>query len=171
MGIGYNRNKLFARGGMTEKDAKVIFNIDTYEIRYKGQKDKVKVWTEKKGSMMYRLGYSFNGQNFKTIKSLKEYYKQYVDAQKYAKGGVLSKSDLEDFNEWMEDGNVIKNTDGTYSTQDANFRNRIESLDDLKKYYKREFVGSYAKGGSVGKFDAVEGAEKLADLSYEVWNK
>jgi hypothetical protein len=72
-----------------------------------------------------------------------------IDGSEYAKGGVLSKSDLEDFNEWMEDGNVIKNPDGTYSTQDANFRNRIESLEDLKKYYKREFVGSYAEGGGV----------------------
>jgi len=30
---------------------------------------------------------------------------------------------------------------------------------------------SFAQGGSVGKFDAVECAEKLADLSYGVWNK
>lgn len=79
-----------------------------------------------------------------------------IDGSEYAKGGVLSKSDLEDFNEWMEDGNVIKNPDGTYSTQDANFKNRIESLEGLKKYYKREFVGSYAKGGMVDLFEDYE---------------
>jgi hypothetical protein len=62
---------------------------------------------------------------------------------------VLSISEFEDFNEWKRDGNVIRNSDGSYSTQDANFRNRLEDMEELQRYYKREFVGSYAKGGKL----------------------
>jgi|LakMenEpi03Aug12_release.lakeMendotaPanAssembly.Ray.scaffolds.fasta_scaffold3353009_1 hypothetical protein len=44
------------------------------------------------------------------------------------------------FNEWMKDGNVNKNSDGTYSTQDAQWRNRITNLSELKKYFITEFL-------------------------------
>jgi len=37
--------------------------------------------------------------------------------------------------------------------------------------YAIGFIDKYAKGGKVGKFDAYEVQEKLADLSYGVWNK
>ena len=56
-----------------------------------------------------------------------------------AKGGTLSKSQLKHFKEWMEDGNVSKNNDGTYSTQDAQYRNKLKDLNELKKYFKKEF--------------------------------
>jgi hypothetical protein len=71
---------------------------------------------------------------------------------------VLSISEFEDFNEWKRDGNVIRNSDGSYSTQDANFRNRLEDMEELQRYYKREFVGSYAKGGKM------ENMYKIVDI-------
>jgi len=46
------------------------------------------------------------------------------------------------FDEWMEDGNVITiNEDGIkyYATQDALYKNRIESKDDLYNYFITEF--------------------------------
>jgi len=68
-----------------------------------------------------------------------------------AKGGTLTKSQLKHFKEWMEDGNVSKNNDGTYSTQDAQFRNKLKDFNELKKYFKREFaVDEYEHGGSMG---------------------
>ena len=69
---------------------------------------------------------------------------------KMAKGGTLSKSQLKHFKEWMEDGNVSKNNDGTYSTQDAQYRNKLKDLNELKKYFKKEFaVDEYDDGGSL----------------------
>jgi hypothetical protein len=80
-----------------------------------------------------------------------------VPINKMAKGGTLSKSQLKHFKEWMEDGNVSKNNDGTYSTQDAQYRNKLKDLNELKKYFKKEFaVDEYAKGGGVGKYYEVE---------------
>lgn len=40
---------------------------------------------------------------------------------------------------WITDGNVITNLDGTYSTQDAVYCNRIKSFYQLKKYFLKEF--------------------------------
>ena len=44
-----------------------------------------------------------------------------------------------EFDDWQEDGNVIKNPDGTYSTQDAQWKNKIQGLDGLKQYFIKEF--------------------------------
>jgi hypothetical protein len=44
------------------------------------------------------------------------------------------------FDEWMLDDNVIKRPDGTYTTQDAQYRNRLIDLNALKQYYMREFI-------------------------------
>jgi hypothetical protein len=81
---------------------------------------------------------------------------QFAD-DNYANGGVTysewSKDDFwqEQFQEWMEDGNVIKFEDG-YSTQDAQYRNRLKNMSDLKRYFYKEFIkgqqDSYADGGS-----------------------
>jgi hypothetical protein len=159
----YKRPNMFARGGgipksythfvVRKSDGKIINGydykgVDAGDIKYFTSEDFKDMGISNKEfslltkqSLMSKGIDPFNASNW---------------TNQYAKGGVLSKSDLEDFNEWMEDGNVIKNPDGTYSTQDANFRNRIESLEDLKKYYKREFVGSYAKGGSTDSGVTVE---------------
>jgi hypothetical protein len=43
------------------------------------------------------------------------------------------------FKHWMakKSGNVVKNDDGTYSTQDAMWKNKIKDLEGLKKYYEK----------------------------------
>jgi len=86
----------------------------------------------------------------------KQFKIQFAD-DNYANGGVTysewSKDDFwqEQFQEWMEDGNVIKFEDG-YSTQDAQYRNRLKNMSDLKRYFYKEFIkgqqDSYADGGS-----------------------
>jgi len=44
------------------------------------------------------------------------------------------------FKEWKKDGNVCKNNDGTYSTQDAQWRNKIKNESELKAYYKNQIL-------------------------------
>lgn len=68
---------------------------------------------------------------------------------KYAKGGkILNEYQEEQFQEWLKDGNVIEREKGVYSTQDAQYRNRIQGMDGLRKYVLKEFYSdSYAKGG------------------------
>ena len=49
---------------------------------------------------------------------------------------------LKKFNEWIEGGNVITITESNkkyYATQDAQYRNRIETKDDLLDYFIIEF--------------------------------
>jgi hypothetical protein len=46
----------------------------------------------------------------------------------------------EDFVAWIIDGNAIKNPDGTYSTQDSMYKNRLASIDELKRYYYKEYL-------------------------------
>ena len=82
----------------------------------------------------------------------------------YADGGVTysewSKDDFwqEQFQEWMEDGNVTKNADGTYSTQDAQYTNSLKGISGLKKYFYNEFIkGQYADGGKAVKKYVVVG--------------
>lgn len=41
--------------------------------------------------------------------------------------------------EWVKDGNVVY-VDGTYRTQDAQYNNRLKTIDDLVSYYRREFI-------------------------------
>jgi hypothetical protein len=45
------------------------------------------------------------------------------------------------FEEWVNSDNVIKRPDGTYSTQDAQWRNRL-TLSELKTYFKKEYGNS-----------------------------
>jgi hypothetical protein len=82
----------------------------------------------------------------------------------YANGGVTypewSKDDFwqEQFNDWKEDGNVSKNADGTYSTQDAQYTNSLRGMVGLKKYFYNEFIkGQYAGGGKALKKYVVVG--------------
>lgn len=46
----------------------------------------------------------------------------------------------EDFLAWIIDGNAIKNPDGTYSTQDSMWKNRLASIDELKRYYYNQYL-------------------------------
>jgi len=70
----------------------------------------------------------------------------------YSKGGVLNEYEQEEFEIWKSDGNVSKNVDGTYSTQDAQWSNKLKNLTELKKYFKKEFFSDsyYSKGGTIG---------------------
>ena len=95
----------------------------------------------------------------------------------YTKGGITfskwSKDDFwqEQFQEWMEDGNVTKNADGTYSTQDAQYTNSLRGMVGLKKYFYNEFIkGQYADGGRVGveKGDIINIKEGDIISKYEV---
>ena len=45
-----------------------------------------------------------------------------------------------EFDEWKRDGNVSKNKDGSYSTQDAQWKNKLKDLEALKQYYMKEFL-------------------------------
>jgi len=45
-----------------------------------------------------------------------------------------------DFDKWRKSDNVVKNSDGTYSTQDAQWRNKLKDLEELKQYFTKEFV-------------------------------
>jgi DNA repair protein RadC len=73
----------------------------------------------------------------------------------------------EEFNNWMEDDNVIKNPDGTYSTQDAQYRNSLKDMSELQMYFYKEFIeGQYAEGGeadSFGKGGNVSSIEKRVE--------
>ena len=71
----------------------------------------------------------------------------------YATGGKILDEDEEDsFQEWMDDGNVIEQSKGVYSTQDAQYRNRLKGLDELRKYFRKEFLSdSYEGGGWIEK--------------------
>jgi predicted ABC-type ATPase len=93
-------------------------------------------------------GYDIDSLNSAIILLKREGYRVFESQDE---NRTLSGMDIEDFYEWMNSDNVIKNRDGSYSTQDSNFRNRIGSIDELKRYYKREFGGSYAYGGKVAK--------------------
>jgi DNA repair protein RadC len=68
---------------------------------------------------------------------------------------ILDEFQQEQFDAWMEDGNVSKKSDGTYSTQDSGYRNRLKDLDALKEYFYKEFIegqyDNYERGGKVNK--------------------
>jgi hypothetical protein len=72
----------------------------------------------------------------------------------YATGGkILDEEQESSFKEWMDDGNVVEFEKGVYSTQDAQYRNRLKGMDELRRYFRKEFLSdSYAKGGGVFKF-------------------
>ena len=58
---------------------------------------------------------------------------------------VLNKYDSEEmyFNYWMHSGNVVECKDGSFSTQDSQYRNRFVGIAMLKEYYNREIIHSY----------------------------
>jgi hypothetical protein len=70
---------------------------------------------------------------------------------KYDKGGkILNEDEEESFKEWMDDGNVVEFETDVYSTQDAQYSNKLKGMDELRKYFKKEFLSdSYEGGGSV----------------------
>lgn len=77
-----------------------------------------------------------------------------IKVSKLVRGGkILNEEEEQSFKEWMEDGNVHKFEDG-YSTQDAQWSNRLKGLDELRKYFRKEFLSDnyrYADGGKLEK--------------------
>ena len=55
---------------------------------------------------------------------------------------VLNNYDSDEmyFNYWMHSGNVVENKDGSFSTQDAQYKNRFVGIALLKEYYNREIA-------------------------------
>lgn len=102
-------------------------------------------------------GYDIDSLNSAIILLKREGYRVFESQDE---NRTLSGMDIEDFYEWMNSDNVIKNRDGSYSTQDSNFRNRIGSIDELKRYYKREFGGSYADGGVLSLQEQIDSLTK-----------
>ena len=82
----------------------------------------------------------------------------------------FSREEQKDFNFWKQDGNVSKNEDGSYSTQDSQWTNRLKDLDALKQYYYKEFLSNrprYAGGGRTMKNRAKKQAIK--DIKSNLW--
>jgi len=55
---------------------------------------------------------------------------------------INNKTMKRDFNNWIEDGNVVQSTDSKgkyYCTQDAMYRNKIRSKKELMNYFLKEF--------------------------------
>ena len=69
----------------------------------------------------------------------------------YATGGkILNEDEEESFKEWMDDGNVVEFETDVYSTQDAQYSNKLKGMDELRKYFRKEFLSdSYEGGGSI----------------------
>jgi hypothetical protein len=84
----------------------------------------------------------------KTAKAVTKKVQKQV--KKFSGGGILDDYQEEMFQEWLEDGNVIEREKGIYSTQDAQYTNRIKGMDGLRRYVLKEFYGdstSYETGG------------------------
>jgi DNA-binding transcriptional MerR regulator len=66
-------------------------------------------------------------------------------------GKILNEVEEQSFKEWMTDGNVAEEEKDVYSTQDSQYRNRLKGMDELRKYFRKEFLSdSYEGGGGVG---------------------
>lgn len=99
-------------------------------------------------------------------------------ANNYAGGGIVYSKWLKDeffqteFNDWMEDGNVSKNADGTYSTQDAQYQNRLKGMSGLKKYFYNEFIkGQYEYGGGVEEYSSETINKKRSEMNISINTK
>lgn len=61
-------------------------------------------------------------------------------AEDFADGLQLVEAfDIQEFGQWLAAGNAVVNEEGSYSTQDAQYGNRIDGLEGLKHYYIKEF--------------------------------
>jgi hypothetical protein len=79
--------------------------------------------------------------NFKTLKIGVYVNTQPINVKNTPK--TTKKNDMnaqikKEFKEWMNDGNVVK-INGTFRTQDAQYKNRIADMKALMAYYIKEF--------------------------------
>ena len=47
---------------------------------------------------------------------------------------------IQQYTEWILDGNVVQNQDGSFSTQDAQYKNRLPDAGALMDYFVEEFL-------------------------------
>jgi len=73
-----------------------------------------------------------------------------------------------DFQFWMAGDDVSKNKDGSYSTQDAQWKNKLKNLDALKDYYAREFLESNSDSELVDIFLKAELNENVSESNRNV---
>ena len=140
--VSYKRPSLYAKGGVISMP-KSMFEEAKKSIEMGYNIVKVGMISPKrKGVVLMNEDYQVRGTFPLEFKE----YLEYMVENKFAKGGILDAYDQKAFKEWLDDGNVSKNPDGTYSTQDAQYQNRLESLTELKKYFKKEIL-EFAKGG------------------------
>jgi hypothetical protein len=148
------------------KNAKIYYSkIDRewlLEINHKIVKGFRTLTIAKRQAEMMLLDTYKNGGDTKNKIMEKQMHIQFDET--YAKGGVTFSQFIKDdyfqqqFKDWMEDGNVSKRADGTYSTQDAQYRNSLKGIGELKKYFYNEFIkGQYADGGKAVKKYVVVG--------------
>jgi hypothetical protein len=85
----------------------------------------------------------------------------------YAKGGkILDEEQESSFKEWMDDGNVVEFEKGVYSTQDAQYSNRLKGMDELRRYFRKEFLSdSYGNGGGVDEYINID---RMNPTQYEL---
>jgi hypothetical protein len=79
--------------------------------------------------------------NFKTLKIgvyVNTLAANVKNTPKTTKKNDMTTQVKKEFKEWMNDGNVVK-INGTFRTQDAQYKNRIADMKALKAYYIKEF--------------------------------
>jgi hypothetical protein len=94
-----------------------------------------------------KMGVDFNNVTiddcFTIYRGIEKVVKEHIESQdqgflnflEWAKDTQQQK----EFEEWKGE-NVSKNTDGSFSTQDAQYQNRLLNLYHLKRYYYKEFI-------------------------------
>ena len=112
-----------------------------------------RLWNERGYDYQY-----LNKLSLKELRSLYDtefYYDVEMGDELFVKGGhVFTQEEQESFDFWIEDGNVIEVEKDVYSTQDAQYTNRLKGLDELRKYFRKEFLSDnygYANGGKIKK--------------------
>jgi predicted ABC-type ATPase len=161
------RRGLFRKGGNLGKETNEMFESQIVETKHHAKeldslvdsKTEIEPWVLAKMTRaktdLSDLTHYLDGQSKASSK------------KSFGRGGsILDEYEEEQFQEWMEDGNVIEREKGVFSTQDAQYSNRLKGIDALKKYFKKEFLSDdmshmYDQGGNIKWSDAVIGDSAL----------
>lgn len=76
-------------------------------------------------------------------KSLHKIIREAFQQSALKESKILNPEEEIQFNDWLEDGNVSKNSDGTFSTQDAQYKNSLKDKEELKQYFYDNFLRDY----------------------------
>lgn len=131
--VGGARNNQFAKGGSIGNKMEHGGSIEIGDRvkaskEYGGKSGKV---IDKRGSYVV-VEYS-NGDS-------DSYHESDLVKKMEHGGSILTEEQEEAFNEWKNDGNVAEAGNDVYTTQDAQWSNRINGIDNLKKYFYNEFL-------------------------------